>query len=146
MGLIDSVTRSSIVAIDTNIFILAIDHPGAVGEKASVLLEHIKEVTPKVFVSVLTIEEFFIKVYKEKREKDTAKLLDFISMGGLATLVDLNRDIALLAAKIRASFVSIRAPDAIHLATAIESKAKIFVTTDRRLPRKINGLKIEVLS
>lgn len=146
MGLIDSITQSSSIALDTNIFILALDHPGEAGEKASSLLEHIKNVSPKVFISVLTLHEFFIKVYKEGRERDTAKLLDFISMGGLASLVDINREIALSAAKIRATFIHVRAPDALHIATAIESKAKIFITTDRRLPRKINGLNIKVLS
>lgn len=145
MGLIDSITRSTIIALDTNIFIFALDHPGESGEKAGSLLEHIKHVSPKVFISVLTIHEFFIKVYKEGRGKDTDKLFDFISMGGLASLVDINREIALVAAKIRATHPHVRAPDAIHLATALQSKAKIFITTDRRLPRKINRLKIEVL-
>lgn len=146
MGLTNSITKSSSVALDTNIFILALDHPGKTGEKAGTLLAHIKRVNPKVSISVLAIHEFFIKVYKEGREKNTAKLLDYISMGGLANFVDINREIALVAAKIRAIHSHIRAPDAIHIATAIESKAKIFITTDRRLPRKINGVKIEVLS
>lgn len=145
MGLIDSITRSTPVALDTNIFIFALDHPGKPGEKAGSLLEHIKHVSPKVFISVLTIHEFFIKVYKIGREKDSDKLLDFLSMGGLASVVNINREIALAAAKIRATHTHVRAPDAIHIATAIESKAKIFITTDRRLPRKVNGLKIEVL-
>jgi len=145
VGLVDLVTRSSSIAIDTNIFILALDHPGTAGEKASAFLEHIKKINPKVFISVLAIEEFFIKVYKEGREKDTAKLFDFISMGGLASIVDMNREIVLLAAKIRASYTHVRAPDAIHLATALQSKAKIFITTDRKLPRKINRLNIKLL-
>lgn len=39
----------------------------------------------------------------------------------------------------------LKPPDAIHLASAIESGAKIFITTDNKLPRKIVGLTIQAL-
>lgn len=134
-----------VIALDSNIFIRALDDPGHLGEKSRTFLEKLRQVTSKVFISVMVLEEFFVKVYKQGKDKDVNSILDFITMGGLVQLVDVNRQIALLAAKIRADY-NIKAPDAIHLASAIEVGAKVFITTDRRLPKKIGKLKIEVLS
>lgn len=132
------------IALDSNIFIRALDDPGPLGEKSRIYLKKLKETTPSVFVSVMVVEEFFVKVYKSGREKKLESILDFITLGGLAKLVDVNKQIALLAAKIRADY-HIKAPDALHLASAIESGAKIFVTTDKKLPRKIGKLTINLL-
>lgn len=134
-----------VIALDSNIFIRALDDPGPLGKKSRAFLENIREKTPKVFISVMILEEFFVKVYKLKREKDLDSILDFITIGGLAKLVDVNKQIALLAAKIRADY-HVKAPDALHLACAIEVGAERFITTDKRLPRKIGKLKVEVLS
>lgn len=133
-----------VIALDSNIFIRAIDDLGPLGEKARNLLEDLRPAASKVFISVMVLEEFFVKVYKKGREKDIDNILDFITMGGLVQLVDVNRQIALLAARIRAEY-SIKAPDAIHIASAIESGAREFITTDRRIPKKIGTLKIVVL-
>lgn len=133
------------IALDSNIFIRALDDSGPLGEKSRNLLVELKQATPKIFISVMVLEEFFVKVYKTGREADLNNILDFITMGGLAQLVDINRQIALLAAKIRADY-NIKAPDAVHLASAIEVGAKTFITTDKKLPRKIGELTVKVLS
>lgn len=142
MGIINS---SQIISLDSNIFIRAIDDPTSLGEKARNFIDQIKELSPVIFISTMVLEEFFVGVYKEKRDKDIPILLEFITLEGLCTIVDFNREIALRAAKLRAEYPSLRAPDAIHLASAIESKAKIFFTTDRKLPKKIGKLKIRIL-
>lgn len=134
-----------IVALDSNIFIRALDDPGQLGEKSRELLEDFRQNLQKSCVSVMVLEEFFVRAYKEKREKDFDNILDFITLGGLIELVDVNKQIALLAAKIRADY-HIKAPDALHLASAIESGAKTFITTDKKLPRKVGKLQVKVLS
>ena len=134
-----------VIALDSNIFIRALDDHGPLGEKSRTFLKELRETTPTVFISVMVLEEFFVKVYKTGREKDFDSILDFITLGGLAQLVDVNKQIALLTAKIRADY-HIKAPDALHLASAIDVVAKIFITTDRRLPRKIGKLTVKVLS
>lgn len=134
-----------IIALDSNIFIRALDDPGPLGEKSRTFLEKLKRFPSRVFISVMVLEEFFVKVYKQQREKDLEDILDFITLDGLVHLIEVNKNIALLAAKIRAQN-NIKAPDAIHLASAIESGAKVFITTDKRLPRKVGKLNVEVLS
>lgn len=142
MGLSDFINSSRSLALDTNILITAFNKPDGASGK---LLEKIKEASPQVFVSTIVFEEFLVKVYKEKLEKDLAVYEDFITGGGLFIVISIDRTIARKAAQIRAVYSSIRAPDAIHLATAIESKAKIFITTEKRLPKKIDNLKIAVI-
>lgn len=137
---------SHTVSLDTNIFIRALKKDDPVNERARNWLERIKAVKPRVFISVIVIEEFFIHIYKDKREKEIPAILDFITLEGLCTVVDINRQIAMSAAKLRAEYTSLRTPDAIHLASAIESGAKVFITTDRRLPKKIGKLTVKVLS
>lgn len=134
-----------IVALDTNIFISALNEKSPKNRQAREVLEQIKDKSDQVLVSVILIEEFFVRVYKLKQEKETDSNFEFISLGGLCTIVDVDRNIALTAAKLRAHYPSLRAPDAIHLASAIESGAKIFITTDRRLPKKIGRLTIRSL-
>lgn len=134
-----------VIALDSNILIRALDDPGPLGEKSRIFIKGLKEKTPTVFISVMVLEEFFVKVYKTGREKDLDSILEFITLGGLAQLIDVNKPIALLSAKIRAKY-SVKAPDALHLASAIESEAKVFITTDKKLPRKIGKLTVKVLT
>lgn len=143
MGIVNLIDKSQVISLDSNIFIRALDDPGAQGERARRLLEGIKEEIPTVFISVIVLEEFFVRVYKERREKYTADIIDFLTIGGLAALVDITRDIALLAAKIRAKH-NVKAPDAIHLASAIAAGASVFFSFDRRFPRKVEKLTVRV--
>ncbi len=133
------------VSLDTNIFICALNEKDPRKAEARQIFEQIKENHLGTYISVLVLEEFFIRVYRQGQEKETASILDFISLDGLTNILDMNKEIALLAAKLRAEYSSLRTPDAIHLASAISAGANTFITTDRRIPRKIKGLKVIVL-
>lgn len=142
MGL--TIRRSQIISLDSNIFIRALDDHSPLGDQARALLEHIKQVKPRISISTILLEEFFVKVFKENRQQESDYIMDLLTIGGLVTIFDINKEIAVLAAKIRAEY-SVKAPDAFHLASALVSGAKVFITTDRRIPRKINDLKVIVL-
>jgi predicted nucleic acid-binding protein len=133
------------VALDTNIFIYALSSSGGKAEKSRIVLNKIKELNLSVSISVLAFEEFLVKVYKENLEKDLSYYEDFLTGGGLIRVMDLDRSIARRAAFLRSKYKNLRAPDAIHLASAIEARARIFVTADRRLPKKIDKLAVKVL-
>ena len=135
---------SQTIALDSNIFIRSLDDSTSLGEKARKFLEQLKD-SSRIFISAMVLEEFFVRVYKEKREKEIPILLEFITLGGLCTIINIDQAIALAAARLRAEIPSLRAPDALHIASAIESGAKIFYTTDKRLPRKINKLAIKLI-
>lgn len=145
MGLAISIRSSQAISLDSNIFIRALDDLGSLGDQARALLEHIKQVSPKIYISTILLEEFFVKVFKEKRESELVYIMDFLTLGGLITILDMNKEIAIMAAKVRSDY-DIKAPDAIHLASAINAGANVFITTDKRLPRKIGNLTVKVLS
>ena len=141
MGLAKAPILPQTIAIDTNILISAFNNPqGNSGE----LLDKIINSPTQVFISTLVFEEFLVKIYREKLEKDITLYEDFLTAGGLFTVVDMNRQIAKKAAQVRSN-TNIKAPDAIHIATAIESKAKAFFTSDKRIPRKIENLTISII-
>ncbi len=144
MGLI-TFRKKDRVALDTNIFICALKESDHRYQRASFILQQLKDKRLKVSISILVIEEFFIKVYKEGREKQKDEILDFINLDGQVNIVDVNQQVALKAAQIRAKYSSLRTPDAIHLASAIEAEAQIFITTDKRIPSKIENLVIKIL-
>lgn len=143
---INSLRSSQTISLDTNIFIRALDDSTHLGDKARELIIEIKETAPRVFISTILLEEFFVRVYKDKQDKEETNILDFLTIGGLGTFVNMDRQVALLAAKIRADYSSLRSPDAIHLASAISAGANTFITTDKRIPRKIGKLRVEILS
>ena len=60
-----------------------------------------------------------------------------------STIVPVTLEIARHAARLRASY-GLRTPDAIHLATAVATRAAEFVTTDRRLAR-VKQIEVRVL-
>lgn len=134
------------IALDTNIFICALNLKDSRQEAALSILEEIKKKQLNASVSVLVLEEFFIRIHKQNREKEISSLLDFITIGELLVILDVNKEIALLAAKLRAEYPSLRSPDALHLASAISAGANVFITTDKRLPRKVGKLTVSVLS
>ena len=63
------------IAIDTNIFIYALEDEGKLGDSSRSIFEVIKKEKPQVFTSVLTIEEVLVGVYRQGLEyKITAYL------------------------------------------------------------------------
>lgn len=145
MGLIDEISSSTIYSLDTNIFIYAYGKIGRQGSQSQDLLQKLSQIKPKIYISVIVIEEFLIQIYKQKLDKQLTFYENFLTMQGLINVVDINRSIARQAAQIRAQYPSIRTPDALHLACALESQAEVFLTFEKRLPKKIGNLRVKVL-
>lgn len=144
MGLVDGFKSATTVALDTNIFVYAYQNKPR-SKDALQILEKIKSTGIRCFISVLVFEEFLVGVYKQKLEKSVSSYEDFLTSSGLFTVVDMDRQIARTAAKLRAEHSSLRTPDAIHLASAISAGVNTFITTDRRIPKKIGKLIVKVL-
>ena len=58
-------------------------------------------------------------------------------------MIDFNREVAVISARVRADYPHIKTPDAIQLATAINQGASRFYTADKKLPKKIGRLTIK---
>lgn len=138
---IDQIVPSQTIALDSNIFINALEKSSSLGDKAREVFIKIQKSGIRTYTSVITLQEVFVGVYTEQLEEKTAKYIDFISGGGSITIVDVTKQIALLAARIRAEY-KVSTPDAIQLATAIDKGASIFVTEDKNIPDLIYKLKV----
>ena len=133
------------IALDSNILISAFDSDNPLHQSCRELLDRIKNTSPRVFISVLVLQEFLVKIYSSGLEKDINLYEEYLTANGLFTVVDITRPIAKLSAKIRGTYPSIKTPDSLHLATALDQHAKLFFTTEKHLPKKINGLSIQTI-
>ncbi len=98
------------------------------------LFDHTNEPRWIIVTSELTIAEVAV----DPLRKGSHALLDecvsaIASSDGERIAVPVDRNILLTSATTRARFASLRLPDAIHLATAIDTGCVAFVTDDQRL-------------
>ncbi|OGH48330.1 MAG: hypothetical protein A3G66_01555 [Candidatus Levybacteria bacterium RIFCSPLOWO2_12_FULL_39_17] len=131
------------IALDSNIFIYALENKKELGDLSRKLLAELKEQNHQLVTSVLTIQEVLVGVYKERLVNRINEYLEFISGEGRIAVIDFNREVAVISARIRADYPQIKTPDAIQLATAINQGASRFYTADKKLPKKIGRLTIK---
>lgn len=143
MGL-NQVLLNQTIALDSNIFINALEKSDSRGDKAREVFIKIQKDGIRTYTSVITLMEVFVGIYKEDLEEKSTKYMDFIAGGGLITIFDITKQIALLAARIRAEY-KVTTPDAIQLATALDRDASIFITEDKSIPNPIYQLKVVIL-
>lgn len=129
------------IFLDSNIFIYALEDETSLGQNSRFIFTQIKQKLPRVYTSVLTIKEVLTGVFQEHLEEKLPLYIEFISGGGLITIVDFNKNIAILAAQIHAEY-RLKTPDSIQIATALTVKAKKFFTADKGFPKKIEELEI----
>lgn len=118
--------------LDTNIYVYFFENNPEFGTFAEKLFSSIISNKSQLTASPLLTTELLVKPFKDKNNFliDTYKSLPTYLPN--LEIIDFDLQIAELAAKLRAKY-TIKTPDAIHLATAIISKANFFITTDEKL-------------
>ncbi len=123
--------------LDANIFVFSILNTESYGDKAEAILQKIQRGEEKAMTSVLTIDEVFWAV---KRNRGIEKALEagkaLLSFPNLE-IVAANREIAYMALQIIEEF-RLDPRDAFHAATAIIEKADCMVSTDLHFDRVKN--------
>jgi len=112
--------------VDTNIFIYLIEENPLYLSQIYKLLDFLEKNKYEIITSTLTLGEILTKPYKDKRMDLVNTYQEFFSE---MKLIELNSNIASLFGKIRAEY-KIKTPDAVQLASAVYSKADLFVTND----------------
>jgi len=128
------------IALDTSLFILALENNSDF-PLATELFRLIPKSKATVYASVLVITEVLNKSYELKHVNRIPDQMDFLTGKGLIDLVEIDKAIALRAAELRAKY-SLKTPDAIHLATAVERNCEYFLTTDNDFGTSTNELNI----
>lgn len=121
--------------VDSNVCIKAMEGTGAVYSFCGLVLRPRSHV--RLYCSELALSEVLVGPFKKRNESIDGPVASgfvrLLSADGPLTVVPIDRDVLISAARARAEVPSIKLPDAIHLATATLSNCTHFVTGDQRL-------------
>jgi predicted nucleic acid-binding protein len=135
MGVLEKVVGGS-VYLDANVFIYAIEDYPDYDADVSELFRELDARNLSAFTSELTLAEVLVKPLADRDSDLVENYKKFVTNSKYLTVVPVARSIILRAAEVR-SILGLRLPDAIHLATALESGCTSLVTNDREM--KVTG-------
>jgi predicted nucleic acid-binding protein len=121
------------VYLDSNVFIAAMEDPGAHSDHAWWIINAVEDGRIIAVTSEITLAEVLVKPLELGAPDLVAAYEQMIAPSTNFEVLQVRRDILVGAAHIRARRNSIRLPDAIHIATALASSCSRFVSNDRRL-------------
>jgi predicted nucleic acid-binding protein len=124
--------RGSRVYFDVNPIIYFIEQNTQFAEAVTPVFEMIGDGSILAFTSELSLTEILIKPIRDNLNQVIQAHKELLLDPELFTLISPNQDTFLLAAELGGK-LSMRTPDAIHMACAIQSKCKYFITNDKGL-------------
>jgi len=144
MGIMD-VIKGERIYLDTNIFIYALEaYPEFVSALTSLFVA-IDEGKLRAVTSELTLAEVLIKPMMDNNEDLKNIYLETIRSSEALSVIPVNRQILIEAARLRAKSETLHLPDAIHLATASVHHCNSFLTNDKHL-RALQDFHVVILS
>jgi predicted nucleic acid-binding protein len=120
------------IYLDTNIIIYAVEEPVPLTAGQLALFAAIDDGSIEALTSELTLAECLVRPFSTEDARLTLAYELFLGSDTKLELVPIDRKVLIAAAHFRA-FANLRLPDAIHIATARDAGAAIFLTADKRL-------------
>ena len=140
---------SSLVYLDTNFFIKAVEGLDEAAAPAKTLIRTLRRQRAGM---AATSEITFAEVLAPSKQADALPLhakrrayLDLLLWSGFVALIPVSRNILIETAALRATG-NLKLPDAIHLASAILCRCRFFVSADKdfnRMPEGMERLKCD---
>ncbi|WOJ88612.1 PIN domain-containing protein [Methylocapsa polymorpha] len=136
-------SASSLVYLDTNVFILGFEFGGVEAQPVHQLLTALKEVPKAIVTSELTLAELLAP---PKRENDfpfarKAELYgNLLIWSGLIDLWPVSRQVLIGTAVLRQNWLC-KLPDAIHMVSALHAGCAFFMSNDRDMNQSPHGIK-----
>ena len=143
MGLTEFLRRHRRVALDTSVFIYAIEEHPKYADVAYRILEWVENDRHSAVTSTLTMTELLTGPYREENRLWLNRYYSLLSLYPNLEWIAPDLEIANLAARFRAGH-RLRTPDAIQAATAIRSGAQGFISNDKVF-RRVDGLETLLL-
>lgn len=143
MGLIDDVEGGPI-ALDTTAIIYFIEQEPRYVSQLRPLFIQADQGERTLVTSALTLHEVLVLPFRTGNRVLAERYEQLLTRSRGVRLIDISRGVLRSAAQLRAA-ASIKAPDALHLATAINAGCLHFITNGRRLPA-VPGLRVIQLS
>lgn len=136
--------RARSIFIDTAPIIYFIEAHPKYGPLVKQLVEAFSAGRVTAFTSVITLAEVLPAPLQAGNVKLARKFTDFLKHGENLTMIDISAGIAENAGRLRAEYPSLKAFDAMQLAAAMQLRAKVFVTNDKKL-KNVKGIEMLVL-
>jgi predicted nucleic acid-binding protein len=136
--------RGTVVALDTAPLIYLIEENPTFVSLVRPFFEAVDRDEFRVVTSVVTLTEVLVHPLRHGDQELADQYRRILLHARQLTAVPVSEAIAEQAAQLRATH-SLRTPDAIQLATAINSGASSFLTNDNRFP-SLTSLKVLVLN
>lgn len=127
------IPKGANIYFDANIFIYAFENHDGYRDEIATLFNQLYGQNCQIISSELTYAECLVKPLKENDTNSIARYEHFLVHSDSISLIPISLDILRRASLFRAHR-SIRLPDAIHVATAIESDCKYIISNDKGLP------------
>lgn len=124
-----ALTKFKLIGLDTNIFIYYFEQHPIFGSLTKQIFNQLADKKIKAITSTITIIELLSQ--KSSPEKISILKESLLTMSSLE-IIEVTTKIGIEAARIRREY-GYRLPDSIQLATALSSRAKVFITNDSRL-------------
>ena len=124
----------SVLYLDSNIFIYAVERSHRWAEAAEDLLRAVEEKTVRAVASELVLAEVLAKPFVDQNFEHIGRYKSLLSSGGGLSMIAVSRDVLMLAAQFRGD-KGLKLFDAIHVATAQLASCDYFLTHDERLGR-----------
>lgn len=129
------------VYLDSNVFIVAMENPGAQSDHAWWIIQAIEDGEIAAVTSEITLAEVLVKPIELGDTALRSAYEEMIMSGDRFEVVSVGREILTRAAELRARRHSIRLPDAVHIATALARACSCMVSDDQRL-HSIDGVAV----
>jgi predicted nucleic acid-binding protein len=134
---------SSLIYLDTNVFIKAVEGLDEAAAPAKTLINALRHQRSGI---AATSEITFAEVLAPPRRSDALSLhikrrayLDLLLWSGFVALVPVSRDILIETAALR-EMGKLKLPDAVHLVSASRLRCRFFVSADRDFDKMPEGM------
>jgi predicted nucleic acid-binding protein len=128
----------SVLYLDSNIFIYAVQKSHQWAEVAERLLAAIEEGRVRAVASELVLAEVLAKPFADRNAAHIEQYQRLLSSGSGLSMASVSREVLLLAAQLRGN-KNFKLFDAIHVATAQLASCSYFLTQDERLGRALSN-------
>lgn len=136
--------KGKVVGLDTMVFIYHFEENQAYSPLTFSIFESLEKGNFNGITSILTLLEILVKPKKENNLLLTERYKLLFETFPNLQVKEINENIADIASTLRANY-NINTPDAIQIATSLETQADIFITNDTSL-KKISEIKVLLLS
>jgi predicted nucleic acid-binding protein len=131
-GLREKLTSIGVVGLDTSIFIYHLEGNPTYAPLTKLVFENMESGKFQGITSTITLMELTVLPWRMGHENVAREYEAVLVNYPNLSIVDIDRNVARLAAKLRADY-NVSPADALQVAASLQAGAKAFLTNDKRL-------------